>query len=301
MTAPPEISVVVVTYNSAQVIGGLLDSLETGLGGLSAEVLVVDNGSADGTAELVEARGDCRVVRSTNVGYAGGINIGAAAGSGTGPLLLLNPDVRLEAGAVPAMMRALAIPGTGIVGPKVLGQDGHLFFSLRREPTLPRALGLSFTRLPLFSECCNRAADYEAAHTVDWALGAVLLVARDCFDALGGFDESYFLYSEETDFALKARQAGWATRYEPAASAMHIGQASGFNAETHAMQIVNRVRFYARHHGAVASWAYLAAAVAAEGYRAVLGVQRSRRAVEALLRPLRRPPQLHCSVGLLPR
>ncbi len=106
------------------------------------------------------------------MGYAGGINRGVRESSGTGPVLVLNPDLRLQPGAVPAMLHALGRSGTGVVAPQVRDPDGTLQFSLRREPTLPRALGLTFTRLPLLSEYCNRPADYTRGHEVDWALGA---------------------------------------------------------------------------------------------------------------------------------
>jgi N-acetylglucosaminyl-diphospho-decaprenol L-rhamnosyltransferase len=296
-----DVTVIVVTYNSAHVISDLLASLPAALDGLSADIVIVDNGSTDGTADLVAARGGCTVVRSTNVGYAGGINRGVREGSGKGPLLILNPDLRLEPGAVRAMMETLDVPGTGIVAPKVRDGAGNLSFSLRREPSLPRALGLTFTRLPALSEYYNRPEDYEHTRTIDWALGAVLLLARRCFDGLGGWDESFFLYSEETDFCLRARQAGWLTRYEPSAVAVHIGKQSGYNTKTHTMQIVNRVRLYRRRHGTVASFGYFTLALISEGYRAVLGVEQSRHAVVALLVPSRRPPELNCSTSFLPR
>ena len=161
-------------------------------------------------------------------------------------------------------------------------------------------MGLTFTRLPALSESCNRAGDYLYPHPVDWALGAVLLVARDCFVELGGWDESFFLYSEETEFSLRARGAGWITLYEPRAVAMHIGGESGFSNAAHAMQIVNRVRLYRRRHRTVPSLAYLLLAVASEGYRAALGTEQSRYALIALLVPGRRPPQLHSSGRFLP-
>jgi N-acetylglucosaminyl-diphospho-decaprenol L-rhamnosyltransferase len=294
------VSVVIVTYNSAHVIGALLESIPAALDGLSSEVIVVDNASTDGTAELLDVRGDCTVVRSDNVGYAGGVNRGVRESSGRGPILVLNPDLRLDPGSVRRMVGAIAQPGVGVVAPRVLGPDGELQHSLRREPTLARALGLTFTRLPIFSEYCNRARDYERPHDVDWALGAVLLVGRECFDALGGWDESYFLYSEETDFSLRARDRGWTTRYVPAAVATHIGRQSGYNNEIHTMQIVNRVRLYRRRHGRAASYGYLLLAIGSEGYRAALGVEQSRHAVRALLDPARRPAPLACGNGLLP-
>jgi N-acetylglucosaminyl-diphospho-decaprenol L-rhamnosyltransferase len=297
----PDVAVVIVTYNSAHVVGGLLDSLPGALAGLSADVVVVDNGSADGTADVVAGRGDCRLVRARNAGYAAGINRGVREAVGAEAILVLNPDVRLHPGAVPALARALRLPGTGIVAPQVRSADGHLEMSLRREPTLPRALGLTRTRLPVFSEYVQERAAYDRPGRADWALGAVLLMSRKCYDLLGGWDESYFLYSEETDLSLRARQAGLETRYEPQAVATHIGGQSGRDHRTHAMQVINRVRLYRRRHGTLASWCYYGLAVASQLSRVPRGHPESWFAVRALLAPGLRPAELGCPRQRMPR
>jgi N-acetylglucosaminyl-diphospho-decaprenol L-rhamnosyltransferase len=230
----PDLAVVIVTYNSAHDIGGLLDSLPAALDGLTADVVVVDNGSADGTADLVAARGDCRVVRSANVGYAGGINRGVREAAPAGAILILNPDARLSEHAVPPLLEALREPGTGIVVPQLRSADGALEPSLRREPTLLRALGLEKTGMAALSERVGDAAQYTYPHLVDWAQGAAVLMSRDCFEALQGWDESFFLYSEETDLSLRARDLGLFTRYEPRSVVVHTGGGSGRNDMTHA-------------------------------------------------------------------
>ena len=147
----PALAVVVVTHNSAHVVGDLLDSLPAALDGLTADVIVVDSGSTDGTAELLAARGGCRVVRSANVGYAAGINRGVREPRPAAAILVLNPDVRLHAGSVPPLLTALQDPNVGIVAPQVRSPQGTLELSLRREPTLLRALGLKVgqCRLPM--------------------------------------------------------------------------------------------------------------------------------------------------------
>ena len=162
----------------------------------------------------------------------------------------------------------------GIAAPRVLTPQGRLHLSLRREPTLPRALGLTRTRLAVFSEYVCDPSAYTRPCTVDWALGAALLMSRECYEALGGWDETYFLYSEETDLSLRARDAGLLTRYEPRAVAVHIGGQSGRSHRTHAMQIVNRVRLYRRRHGALASWAYYWLVVANQMSRVPRGRRR---------------------------
>jgi N-acetylglucosaminyl-diphospho-decaprenol L-rhamnosyltransferase len=298
----PDLAVVIVTYNSSHVIGGLLDSLPAALDGLTADVVVVDNGSADGTADQVAARDDCRVVRSANVGYAGGINRGVREAAATaGAILVLNPDARLAGRSVAPLLEALREPGTGIVVPQIRSATGTLEPSLRREPTLLRALGLERTGVAALAERIHDQTQYTYPHLVDWAQGAVVLMSRECFDALKGWDESFFLYSEETDLSLRARDLGLLTRYEPRSVAVHIGGQSGQNDATHAMQIVNRVRLYRRRNGVLASWCYFGLAVAREVSWVMRGHQSSRFAIAALLRPSLRPVELGCSDRLLPR
>jgi N-acetylglucosaminyl-diphospho-decaprenol L-rhamnosyltransferase len=297
----PDIAVVIVTHNSVHVIGDLLDSLPEALDGLTADVVVVDNGSSDGTAELVAARGACRVVRSANVGYAGGVNRGVREAAPAEAILVLNPDVRHHPGSLPPLLAALREPGVGIAAPRMLTPQGGLHLSLRREPTLPRALGLTRTRLAVFSERVCDPFTYTRPCTVDWAVGAALLMSRECYEALGGWDETYFLYSEDTDLALRARDAGLLTRYEPRAVAVHIGGQSGRSHRTHAMLMVNRVRLYRRRHRALASWAYYWLVVANQISKVPCGHRESWHAAAALLRPERRPAELGCSGRRMPR
>lgn len=292
---------VVVSYNSREHIGALLDSLPAAFGELAYDVVVVDNGSSDGTADLVESRGDATVVRSRNTGFAGGVNTGARHLGNSSEILILNPDATLAPGCVPVMMAVLQRPRVGVVAPRMLEADGALSPSLRRAPTLLRAGGLSFTGLAAFAERIEDPAEYTTEHAVDWAVGAVLLVSRACYDAVGGLDESYFLYSEETDFCLRARDTGWLTVYTPDAEVMHIGGGSGESAMTHTMKVINRVRIYRRREGTVKAWGYYAIAVVTEFRRAVLGHESSWTALRALLRPSLRPAQLGAGDALIPR
>jgi N-acetylglucosaminyl-diphospho-decaprenol L-rhamnosyltransferase len=300
----PDIDVVIVTYNSAHVIGGLLNSLPVAMGGLTYDTVIVDNGSSDDTVEILAARPDCRVVRSMNTGYAGGINRGVHAASHAPAILILNPDVRLGEKSVPSLLAVLG-DGAGIAVPQVRTAAGSLDLSLRREPTVLRGIGLNWTGLPLFAEYLTRPSEYAEPRVVDWALGAVMLVSRKCYDVLGGWDESFFLYSEETDFCLRARDAGLLTRYEPGAVAVHIGGQSGRSRATHAMQIINRIRLYRRRHRRLASWCYFGVNVMSEFSWVLRGNRHSWYAITALFAPSRRPPELEhvpfASNGRTPR
>ena len=295
-----EVDIVVVTHNSANVIGDLLASIPGALGGLTARVVVVDNGSSDRTVPLLRACGGCRVVESENAGYSAGINRGVSELEGDAPILVLNPDVRLGRNSIVALLGALALPATGVVAPNVRNADGSLNFSLRREPTLLRACGLGFTTSPRFSEHIVETGVYENPAVVDWVLGAAMLVSRKCHQELGGWDESFFLYSEETDLCLRARDHGWLVRYEPEAVVTHIGGESGRTPRIHSMQIVNKVRLYARRHDSMASWAYFGFTVASEASWVVRGHRQSVTSLRALLMPSRRPREIGCSQRLLP-
>jgi GT2 family glycosyltransferase len=301
MKSPVDVASVVVTYNSQDHVVQLLDSIPEAMGELSFSVTVVDNGSTDATLDLLTSRADCQVVRSTNVGYAAGMNRGVQASPAARAVLILNPDVLLDAGCVPAMLSVLRQTDVGVVAPRVREEDGSLSPTLRRGPTMGRVGGLSFTGLARFTERIEDPAEYDHEHEVDWAVGAILLIDADCYAALGGMDESYFLYSEETDFSLRAKDAGWATVYAPTAGAMHVGGGSGESASTHTMKILNRVRLYRRRRGTTLAAVYFTLTVLIELRRALLGHGRSWPTMLALLRPSARPPALRASDSLLPR
>lgn len=296
-----DIAAVVVTFNSEDHIADLLNTIPEAMGELTYSVTVVDNGSVDGTVDLVSRRDDCTVVRSSNDGYAAGINRAVRSSPVARSVLILNPDATLDPLSVVKMQDTLSKPGVGIVAPLVREADGELSPTLRRGPTLGRVGGLSFTGLARFTERVEDPREYEIEHEVEWAVGAILLVDGECFSTLKGLDESYFLYSEETDFSLRAKDSGWSTVFTPEASAMHVGGGSGESATTHTMKILNRIRLYRRRKGDFKSYLYFGLSVATELRRAVLGHRRSWPTLRALLRPSRRPPMLKASDSWLPR
>lgn len=300
----PEIAVLVVTWNSAKVIDGLLASLRPGLAGLDWHLVVADNDSADDTAARFERWANenselrCRIVNTGgNLGYAGGINAALAKTEKYDAALVLNPDIRLHAGAVAAMYEFIdaaasggadAGPRTGIVVPRIVDEEGNLAHSLRREPTLLRALGEATLgaragRFAPLGELVVDESTYQRPAVVDWATGAIMLISAACLEACGLWDESFFLYSEETEFALRARDRGFLTRLAPQATATHIGGESRVSPELWTLLMSNRVKLYRRRHALPASVAYWGAALLREAPRAALGHQRSRSAVKALL------------------
>lgn len=296
-----EVSVVIVTYNSRQVIGGCLASLPAGIEGVSlAEVVVVDNASADGTVDCVRNADPAAVVIATgsNAGYSAAINIGVRRSTARDAVLILNPDTRLRPRSVAPLVEALRRPGAGIAVPRLVGEDGVLQPSLRREPSLRTAVGeaalggLKAGRLERWGEIITDPHRYERPGNADWACGAVLLVSRSCFAATGEWDESFLLYSEETDFCLRAGAAGFATVFEPAAVVEHRGGESTTSPFLWGLLMANRARLYASRHGRIRAAAYRSVLTVGEAVRAITGQRRARAGLRALLRPSTRPTEL---------
>jgi dTDP-4-amino-4,6-dideoxygalactose transaminase/GT2 family glycosyltransferase len=248
--------IIIVSYNSGRHIDKLLDSLPAATRGLRTRCLVVDNDSDDDTSSIVRSRDHVLVTEAgRNLGYAGAINLGRSLIGPCSSLLILNPDLVLEPGAVVRLYRALDRPGAGVTVPTLLDREGGLYPSLRREPSLTRALGdaLFGSRWPRrpgwLSDTIRDPAAYQRPGEVAWAGGAALLISAPCHDAVGDWDDGrFFLYSEETDFAARARRCGYRIRYVPAARARHEGGGSGRSPALGALMAVNRIRYYEKYH-----------------------------------------------------
>ena len=300
--AGESVAIVVVTYNSAALLADLIASLPAGLGEVPYHLIFADNASADDSVAVARRLAPAATVLEVgrNAGYAAGINAGlkaagiyAAAGGGPEPtaILILNPDVRLAPGCVPALIAALRQPHTGLAVPRLVDRHGVRIDSQRREPALFRTLADALLgarragRLPGVGEVVTGEDHYRRETFTDWAEGSTLLVSAECWRACGPWDESYFLYSEETDFALRARDAGFGTRYTPNAHAVHLEGESGQSPALWALLNLNRVRLYRKRHGAVRTRFYWAVLVLREASRALLGKATSRTALRALLSP----------------
>ncbi|MBK4348507.1 WecB/TagA/CpsF family glycosyltransferase [Lacisediminihabitans changchengi] len=256
-TSDADVAVVVVTYNSADDLPGLLASLRREAATVTMRVIVADNGSTDGTRELIAAETDV-IAASTggNVGYARGINAAMTHAVGANTVLILNPDLSVEAGAIEAMLRRLDRSGAGIVVPSIVDDAGEVYPSLRREPTISRTIGDSLLgsrasgRPEWASEIDFDAESYRHPHEVEWATGAALLIDSEVAAAVGEWDGRFFLYSEETDFFRRARDAGYSIWYEPAATVRHSQGGSGSSVALDSLLAVNKVRYARKHRSA---------------------------------------------------
>lgn len=253
-----DLSVIIVTFNSAGYLDACLDGLDAHLGSLTAEICVVDNASDDGTLEIASRRAASVqiVANARNLGFAAAVNRGLAATSGR-YVLWLNPDtVPLDGGARDLVAYLDAHPDVGILGPKILDPGGQLQRSARAFPSYDWALGHRhslLTRLvpanPYSRRYLRSDLDPSTVQDVDWVSGACLLHRREVSDRLGGLDERFFMYCEDVDFCLRARRAGWSVRYHPALTVTHHVAASTRRRST--MMLVERHRslwrYYRKH------------------------------------------------------
>jgi GT2 family glycosyltransferase len=289
------VAVVVVTYNSERLVADLIASLGPGLEGVDWHLTVADNASADDSVGAVRRLApDATVVEmGRNAGYAAGINAAVAKAGPFDAVLVLNPDVRLTPGCVRSLLAVLRTEGTGIAVPMLVDGDGQLIHTMRREPAARRVLGdavlgaVRAGRYPAVGEMVTDERRYAAETLTDWAEGSTILISAECWQRVAPWDESFFLYSEETDFALRARDAGLATRFTPAARAVHLEGDSKVSPGLWTLLTLNKVRLYRRRHNAVATAGFWAALVLREFSRAALGKEPSRRAARALLSPAR--------------
>lgn len=289
------VAVVVVTYNSERLIPDLVASLGPGLDGLDWHLTVADNDSADGTvAALRRLAPDATVVEmGRNAGYAAGINAAVAKAGPFTAVLVLNPDVRLTPGCIGTLLGVLRTEGTGIAVPLLVDGEDRLIQTMRREPAVRRILGDALLgagragRYPALGEVVTDERRYTAETVTDWAEGSTMLISAECWQRVAPWDESFFLYSEETDFALRARDAGFATRFTPATRAIHLEGDSRVSPALWTLLTLNRVRLYGRRHGRLATTGFWAALLLREASRAALGKAPSRMATRALLSPAR--------------
>jgi GT2 family glycosyltransferase len=248
----PDLAVVVVTYNGLPYVERTLESV-AGL-----ETVVVDHGSTDGTVDLVRERfPEVRLFEQENLGLAAGWNRGIRETSAP-YVLVLNADAWLVGDAAEQLVRfAEEHERAGYVGPKLLNPDGTLQPSVRSFPTTWRLATeyLFLRKLAPRSRALNAfygaGFGHDEARVVDFTKGAAFLLRRAAFEEVGPFDEEFFLFSEETDWCYRLREAGWQALFDPDAEAVHVGGASWRpqSATLFREQVKGHLRFLAKHRG----------------------------------------------------
>jgi GT2 family glycosyltransferase len=309
-TRGPEVVVALITYNSADVLSGCLDTLPAALEEVeSFRVVVADNASSDDTLAVAttNARGlSVEVVQlGANLGYSAGINAVTAHAGSEGALLVVNPDIRFEAGAVRLLLDGLS-SDVGITVPRTLDASGRLDPSLAHEPSIRRALadavlgGRVAGRFAALGEFDRRPGSYDVGTRADWANGAALLISNACRHAVGPWDETFFLYAEEIDYCLRARDAGFATRLVPDAVVVHLRGKGEQSSALRPLQTYNKWRLYRRRHGAALGVAYRGALALHEALRTPRNPAH-RAALRTLVFPARPPVQLRPTAHAHPK
>lgn len=253
------LSLVVVTYRSRDHILACLASIEADRGTLETEVLVLDNASDDGTADLVRREAPAvRVIETGgNLGYSKAVNRGLAASTGRA-VLVLNPDCIVRPGALAALVAWLeAHPRCAVAAPRILNPDGTVEWSARSYPT---ALTFLFNRYSLLTRAWPGNPwsrryllsdwDHASARSVDWVSGAAMCVRREAAEQVGGMDEAFFMFNEDVDWCRRFTLAGWSVDYVPQAEVVHaIGASKGRVADK---VILERhrgmIHYFRKHH-----------------------------------------------------
>lgn len=269
---PLEASVIIVSYNTREVLRACLDALYAAIGQHAVEVIVVDNASRDSSAEMVANHFPAvRLVRSqTNLGFAAANNVGFKMALGR-YVILLNPDTVLEPDALArAIAHMEATPSAGLAGGKLIDRHGTVQPSARQFPSLLNeflvlsGLAARFPRSRLCGRFDRTWADPEQPAEVDWVPGAFTIIRHDALRAVGPFDERFFLYYEEVDLCRRFKASGWGVWYWPDIVVPHLGGESSKTVEdvefssSGSQLILWRMRsallYYRKHHGQLGAW-----------------------------------------------
>jgi len=264
-----DVSIIIVSFNTRDLLRKCLMSLQSGANGISSETFVVDNASDDGSAEMVEQEfRDVRLIRNdTNRGFAAANNIAMSQTSGR-YIVLLNSDTEASQDAIPTLVHFMDDrPSVGYCGPRLVNKDGSHQASARRFPTV---LSGAYSILGLTSRRVNsrHTLDLHLARgdrddfAADWLSGACLLVRSDVVAQIGQLDEGFFLYFEETDWCQRMANAGWEGWFVSAAEVIHLGGQSvrgdgdgrPFSGDHPVYWVRSRRRYMRRYHGWFGMW-----------------------------------------------
>lgn len=250
-----DVTAIVVSWNSSADLPRALDSVRDRV----AETIVVDNASGDGTPDVARAHGARLIANGANLGFAAAANQGLRAAA-TPLALLLNPDAELRPGALDALLAVLtARARVAVVGPRTRNEDGSIQLSFgpdlglvseRRQRRLVQ--GIRRRDPGILGEVEALAA---RPHDPDWVSGSCWLARRAALDAVGGFDEAYFLYEEDADLCRRLRAAGWQVAYTPEATVVHRLGRSAERAGEAARRAydASHLRYYRKWNGPLAA------------------------------------------------
>lgn len=249
-----DLAIVIVSTNEAHWLERCLPTVFEQAGGATLDVIVVDNSSTDGTRELVEEHfPQARVLTSANRGFAYGNNRGIEAARAR-YVLLLNPDTEVVDGTFAELVALLdERPQVGLAGVRQLTADGTLWPTIRRFPSVTRALGeaLRSERWPIrpnwTGERVTDLAQYDQERECDWTSGSFMLARREALLSAGLLDERFFIYSEEPDLCLRVKRAGWQVRHLPQMTIIHHAGKGGVRPRMVAQDAFARKQYAHKH------------------------------------------------------
>ena len=258
----PDLSVIIVNWNVRDLLRRCLHSILASLPACQLEIIVVDNGSTDGSPEMVRTEFPQvhLLANPDNRGFTAANNQGLAVARGR-YVLLLNPDTEVVGDALETLVAfADAHPDVGVVGPQLLNPDGTVQSSRRRFPTLATAL-LESTWLQPYAPRRLLARYYvldrpdDEVQDVDWVTGAALMARREAVEQVGPLDEGFFMYSEELDWCRRFRAAGWRVVYLPTARVIHHEGKSSEQVlpARHIHFQTSKIRYFRKYHGPAAA------------------------------------------------
>ena len=274
-----DLAVIVVSTNEARWLRACLSSVFEHRGTCSLDVVVADNASTDGTAELVtEEFPEARVVSCVNRGFAHANNRGLET-TDARYVLFLNPDTEIRAGTFESLVRHLdEHPDVGLAGVIQLTPEGDVYPTVRYFPNALRAFGqaLGSERLPFRAQMlCERDLDFDRYTQViecDWTSGSFMLARREALDSAGFMDERFFIYSEEPDLCLRMKRAGWKVCHLPAMTIVHHAGKAGMRPKMWAQDAYTRMQHARKHFSPVHRRVYAAALGLGYAARAVAPV-----------------------------
>lgn len=270
MSISPELSVCIVSWNTRELLDACLQSLRSIPDRITREVIVVDNASEDGTAEMVRTGYPdvTLIANESNLGYAAANNQAIAAARGE-LILLLNPDIVVLEGALDTLVGFLREHDeAAAVAPRLVLPDGSTQASCRSFPTpdvvLYEALGLSrvFPRSRRFGRYRMTWWDYDDERPVAQPMASALLIRRSALEEVGAMDEQFPIFFNDVDLCKRLWDAGWEIWYTPRATMVHTGGASTSQVRRRMIDESHRsfLRFYEKHYaGRIPGWQYLGA------------------------------------------
>jgi N-acetylglucosaminyl-diphospho-decaprenol L-rhamnosyltransferase len=306
-----DLAVIIVSTNEAKWLPACLASIYDHRGDCTLDVVVADNQSTDGTAELVRVEfPQARVVGCVNRGFAHANNRGVMT-TDARYVLFLNPDTEVREGTFGELVRILdARPDIGLAGVVQLTSEGEIYPTIRRFPNALRAFGqaVGVERLPFRSPLLGeRELDldrYAGEAQCDWTSGSFMLARREALESAGLMDERFFIYSEEPDLCLRVRRAGWQVWHLPQMTIVHHAGKGGLRPKMWAQDAYTRMQYARKHFSPLHRLAYGGALGLGYGLRAVAPERKRdregrRRAAAAALRalvgigepPFGRPPR----------